>query len=104
MGHKPRPEIRKARRWGFSPGSNVVQTKGCRADNMRYVFVNGKCVYMGNTWDFRPEVHGVYDMGKWYGTVGLARVLAKACEDAGWECSIEGYQDLTLDESMKIYA
>lgn len=60
MGGKKRPT--KAESWGFIPGKkNTIKIRTDHSCDMAEVWVNERCVYMGNFWDYYPGCHGITD-------------------------------------------
>lgn len=104
MGFKNRQtKERIAAKWGFKEGiENTIQIKHNRDMSMAHIFVNDNNVYSGNYWDFRPEVHGLYDIGRFNSAGGLAVLLLKICNDAEWDCVFLETKDLTWDEAMAL--
>lgn len=46
---------------------NIITLRVDASCKMAEVFLNEKLVMRGNFWDFRPEVHGIYQYGAFRG-------------------------------------
>jgi hypothetical protein len=55
---------------------------------MAIVLLNGKCVMMGNFWDFHPGSHNITEYGDFNSHKELVQAIEKTLKELGEEVSI----------------
>lgn len=56
------------------------------------ITINGATVYCGDLGDFHPDVHGIYNLGKWRGAHGLAGALVAEARSRGYRASTSTWE------------